>query len=405
MRWQRDLGKSYGMKTFASTHIVSRVGPLLLGLQFLAPYGATAAGSAFYGDPPDATHPWAVHDRNRPQPPVVTPGRDAGAPSDAIVLFDGTNLNAWESVRDGKVGPAGWKVANGYMEVVKGKGTIRTKDQFGDCQLHMEWASPEQVSGNSQGRGNSGIFFVGDCEVQVLDIYKNPSYADGMAGSIYGIHPPMVNALHPPGEFNVYDVVFRRPIFRNGEEIDPGRVTVFCNGILVQDSATLEGSGGHRKRSTPRPFPEKGPISLQDHGNPVRFRNIWLRELPPRISEGGTDGGRLTEEETRSLRAETAASIREKAAEADGDVARMMLLLESLVYRQDAESEGEARDLLEDLLEDLGDASGEDLEQMKSKAVETRRALAYLAQHKIFEAPAQKAALDKLVVRQGWAKK
>lgn len=388
-----------GMRTYPLIGLA-----LSLSSLFLVSTQAASVGRAFYGDPPDATHPWAVHDRNRPQPPVVTPGTDGSAPSDAIVLFDGTGLDGWESTKNGGGGPAAWKVQDGYMEAVRGTGSIRTRGQFGDCQLHLEWAAPSEVKGDSQGRGNSGVFFVGGCEVQILDNYSNPTYADGSAGSIYGIHAPLANSLRPPGEFNVYDIVFRRPIFRDGEEIDPGRVTVFCNGVLVQDSATLEGRGGHRKRTVPTPFPDRGPIQLQDHNNPVRFRNIWIRELPLRISEGGTAGGRLTEDVAASLRAQTAAAIREKAGGERDDFARLLLLMESLTYERDPQTATDVKELLAGYIGDLERASGPMLARMKSGALELNVAVGYLAKHEFFQAPEQRAALEGLIKQQGWDK-
>jgi hypothetical protein len=288
-----------------------------LSLCATAATAAVNTGSPFYGDPPDAHHPWAIHDRNRPQPKRVEPGTFSTAtqpgkpPSDAIVLFDGTaaSLAKWES--DPKPGeapaPTKWIVRDGALECVPKSGYVRTKEQFGDCQLHIEWAAPVDVKGDSQGRGNSGVFLMGLAEVQVLDNYNNPTYADGFAGSVYGINPPLANALRPPGEFQVYDIVFRRPVHKDGKLVDAGRLTVFCNGVLLQDSTPLEGPGGHMKRSVPIAFPEKGPLKLQDHGNPVRFRNIWYRPLPPRSIEGGTDGV-LTAEATTAKRKAIAAT-------------------------------------------------------------------------------------------------
>ena len=177
---------------------------------------AANTGSAFYGDAPDEHHPWAIHDRNRPQPPLVTPGTFSSQeepgkpPCDAIVLFDGTDLSKWEA-DEGTSVPTKWVVKNGAMECVPGSGYIRTKAKFGDCQLHVEWAAPTKVEGESQGRGNSGVFLMGLVEIQVLDDYNNPTYADGFAASVYGVNPPLANALRPPGQFQTYDIVFRRP--------------------------------------------------------------------------------------------------------------------------------------------------------------------------------------------------
>ncbi len=175
---------------------------------------------------------WLVHDINRPQPPVVAPGKTPGAPpSDALVLFDGKDLSRWINAKTG--GPAGWKVENGHAEL-NATGDIRTKEEFGDCQLHVEWAAPAVPKGVSQGRGNSGIYFMERYEVQVLDSYNNKTYADGSAASVYGQHPPLANACNPPGEWQVYDLIFRAPRFKDGKLAEPARVTVFHNGVAVQ---------------------------------------------------------------------------------------------------------------------------------------------------------------------------
>ncbi len=225
------------------------------------------------------------HDLDREQPVLVTPGASvppaapAGAPSDAIVLFDGKDLKAWKS--QGKDAPAEWKVENGYMEVVKGKGAIETLQTFGDVQLHIEWMAPTPPVGESQGRGNSGVFFGGSrYEVQVLDSYQNKTYPDGQAGALYGQFPPLVNASRPPGEWQVYDIVFQMPRFTaTGAVEKPARATVFHNGVLVQLAKELIGPTSNKVRTPYSAHPEALPISLQDHGNPMRFRNVWVRKL------------------------------------------------------------------------------------------------------------------------------
>jgi hypothetical protein len=221
---------------------------------------------------------------DRPQPPVVDPGPSrapAPPPSDAVVLFDGRSLDRWRS-GDSAGGPAKWKLGDGYMEVVAGTGMLATKEAFGDVQLHIEWREPTPPKGTSQERGNSGVFLMGLYEVQVLDSYRNVTYPDGQAGAIYGQFPPLVNASRPPGEWQTYDIVFHRPHFDAGGKVTrPARMTVVQNGVLVQDNVELSGPTAHQKRPPYVKHPDALPLELQDHGDPVRFRNIWIRRLEP----------------------------------------------------------------------------------------------------------------------------
>jgi hypothetical protein len=226
---------------------------------------------------------WKIHDPDRPLPPVIDPGtastQDAPGrpPSDAVVLFDGKDLSRWAAT-DGSA--AKWKVENGYFEVMPKTGYIHTREAFGDCQLHVEFAEPTPPQGESQDRGNSGVFLQGLFEVQVLDSYQNKTYADGQAAAVYGQYPPLVNASRPPGQWQSYDVVFHGPRFdAAGKLLRPARETVFHNGVLVQDNVELSGPTAHGQRPPYKPQPEKLPLTLQDHGDPVRYRNIWLREL------------------------------------------------------------------------------------------------------------------------------
>jgi hypothetical protein len=223
---------------------------------------------------------WGIHDPDRPLPPVVDPG-PAGPPvpatSDAVVLFNGKDLDQWT---DNKGNPAKWKVENDYMEVVAKAGSIQTKRGFGDCQLHVEWAAPVEVKGESQERGNSGVFLMNIYEVQVLDCYNNKTYADGMTAAIYGQYPPLVSACRKPGEWQTYDILFHAPRFDKDKTlVAPARMTVFHNGILVHDNAVLTGPTEHKIRLPYIAHADRLPISLQDHGCPVRYRNIWIREL------------------------------------------------------------------------------------------------------------------------------
>lgn len=227
---------------------------------------------------------WMSHDRNRPAPEVITPatpsiGDKVGmAPSDAIVLFDGKTLSHWVAI-DGE--PTKWVIREGVLECVPASGYIRTLQSFGDCQLHLEWATPVAVEGDSQGRGNSGVFFgLTRYEVQVLDSYENITYSDGSAGSIYGQYPPLVNVSLAPGEWQTYDIIFTSPRFHiDGSLKSPANVTVLHNGVLIQNHSEYTGPTAWIDRPAYSKHPVKQPIALQDHGNPVRYRNIWVREL------------------------------------------------------------------------------------------------------------------------------
>ncbi len=249
----------------------------------LAALGALPlAGSLVCLAQPDPN--WLDHDRTRPEPPVVTPAtpstqEQAGQPpSDATVLFNGKDLSNWCSM-DGT--PTKWITRDGYMECVKGSGYVRTLQNFGDCQLHVEWATPNPPHGEGQGRGNSGVFFGLDrYEVQVLDSFGHTTYADGSAGAVYGQYPPLVNVCLPPGQWQTYDIIYTAPRFNaEGKLRSPARLTVFQNGVLIQNNVTLTGPTSWLERAPYQAHPEKQPISLQDHGNPVRYRNIWVREL------------------------------------------------------------------------------------------------------------------------------
>ena len=226
---------------------------------------------------------WLPNDVNRPVPTAVTPGATPGAaPSDATILFDGKDLSAWQGA-DGNAPK--WKVVDGAFEIAPGTGNIHTRQAFGDCQLHIEWKEPSPARGMDQSRGNSGIMLMSSYEIQVLDMDGNKTYADGGAGAIYGQYPPLVTASRNSGEWQAYDIIFRRPRFDDsGHLISPARVTVLLNGVLVQDNTTPSGPTAFHDRPPYLPGPDKYPITLQDHGSPVQYRNVWIRNLPDPVA-------------------------------------------------------------------------------------------------------------------------
>jgi len=380
---------------------------------------ALAAGSAatvmagLYGDTPDASHAWAVHDMNRPVPKKITaePGQP---PSDAIVLFDGTSLDNWEST---KGEPTKWRLVDGALESVKGAGYIRTKQSFGDCQLHIEWAAPIRVEGQGQGRGNSGVFLMGNYEIQVLDSYetevlpdgsnKNPNYADGQAGSVYAENPPMVNASRKPGEWQTYDIVFHQPVWE-GEKLKwPGSVTVFHNGVLVQDHWEMEGLTTHCRRRPLAPHANKLPLQLQDHGNPVRFRNIWLREIPSRYANTTHGGPAANEADVMALRRETAAKLYAKANPADPNkAAALHRLLEVISYEKTEPRINEIKTIANAYLAELGGMDKQKLEGRKGEIIGLRNAFNVLIRNKVLpEECTLRAGLQKIINEQGFEKK
>lgn len=232
---------------------------------------------------------WKVHDIDRPHPAVVTPAeKPGGAPADAIVLFDGTSTDAFQAKKkgpDGKPtaewGACEWKIENG--ELLVDGGDAWTKQEFASCQLHLEWMSEPHTAGNSQKKGNGGVFLMDRYESQILDCDNNPTYADGMAGAVYGQTPPLVNAVRKAGQWQSYDIIFTAPkLDEEGKVLEPARITTLINGILVQNNTVIQGPTKHKNITNYEGvFPAKAPIRLQDHKNvpPVRLRNIWIRPL------------------------------------------------------------------------------------------------------------------------------
>lgn len=368
---------------------------------------SNAAEKAFFGEPPDVYNPWAVHDRNRPQPPVVEPGpEDGDPPSDAVVLFDGTDgsLSKWRHVKPDSKRRVDWQIVEGALQPRGGAGYLETVEHFGDCQLHLEWSAPTEIEGNSQGRGNSGVFFMGMVEVQILDNYQNPSYADGMAGAVYAVMPPAANALRPPGKWQSYDIIFRRPIVREGKVLDAGSLTVLVNGVVVQDSTAINGGGSWKKRfPLDRVFPEKGPLRIQDHGDPVRFRNIWIRPLRDRPLDGGTDG-RLSPEATLQKRAAIAESIRGDARGLEG-LERALRLFESLIYETSYSAFQEASLLVDGYLASLMEMNAAELEGEEDEVKDLYRAFDYLIQYGFLDADnPQWTQIQRIAHEQGWVR-
>jgi hypothetical protein len=229
---------------------------------------------------------WHVHDSGRPHPNMVTPGAALGAaPSDAVVLFEGKDLSAWKSrgrgADRGKEIDAKWVVKDGYFECAPGTGSLVTKEKFGDVQLHIEWSEPPDISGADQDRGNSGVLLMDRYEIQVLDSWVNVTYADGQAGSLYGQWPPLVNPIRKPGEWQSYDIIFEAPEFEGDKLTKAAYATVLFNGVLVQNHMEILGTMVHRQVARYTRHGDEEPLSLQDHGHKVRYRNVWIRRLKP----------------------------------------------------------------------------------------------------------------------------
>ncbi len=269
-----------------TTNLVPRILSTLVSTSLLAAclnsFAADGKNLGYTTTPLIPGTQWHVHDGTRPVPRVVTPSDTfshlAKPPSDAIVLFDGTDFSKWTGGKDGK---PGWKIEDGFMEVVGKSGSIRTKDKFADFQLHLEFATPAKVDGSSQGRGNSGVLFNGIYEVQVLDSYNNPTYPDGQCGGLYGQTPPLVNASKKPGEWQSYDIIFESPRWDDKNQlVKKGNVTVIHNGVVLHHKREYQGHTPHQANGNyDRPHAPEVFIELQDHNNPMRFRNIWLRKL------------------------------------------------------------------------------------------------------------------------------
>ncbi len=374
---------------------------------------ACTAFAGLYGDTPDAKHAWAVHDLNRPNPVKVTadPGRP---PSDAIILFDGTE-KSFGNWRDWHGNPSTWKLIDGTMESVKGTGRIISRQAFGDCQLHVEWATPNTIKGAGQGRGNSGVFLMGMYEIQILDSYEtdpskdpnpNPNYADGQASAVYAENPPLVNASRAPGEWQTYDIVFHQPIWEGDKMVWPGSVTVFHNGVLTQDHWEMEGLTTHCVRRPLKPHETKLPLMLQDHGDPVRFRNIWIREIPSRYANTTHGGPAACTADVMKLRGETAAKLFAKIDASKADAPTLCALLEVISYSKDAQYMDALKAVCgkyKAAVEKMDDAA---LDKAKEELESVKDALGVLRRNAVIgeDCPMCKL-LDSIWERKGWNKK
>ena len=315
---------------------------------------ALSAGTVLagvYGDVPDAKHAWAVHDRNRPNPTKVEPAPyvKTGAPADAVVLFDGTKESFEKNWCDSKGEVSKWKLGtDGDFYCVPGwknGGGIQTRGSFGDCQLHVEWRHDADITGKDQMRGNSGVFIMSNYEIQVLDSYgtnpadmQNPNYADGQAGSVYAENPPAVNPSRKPGEWQTYDIVFHQPVWEGNNLVHPGSVTVFFNGVLVQDHWEMEGLTTHAKRRPLAPHAKKLPSSFQDHGCTVHFRNIWIREIPSRWANKTHSVLSADVDAVMAQRRQTAAALYAKIQKPLAPTAEnMMAMAEVISYAKEGE--------------------------------------------------------------------
>jgi hypothetical protein len=359
--------------------------------------------AALYGDTPNATHAWSVHDMNRPRPKVIQaePGKP---PSDAIVLFDGTSLDAW---RSGKDDACKWKIVDGgALEVVPTTGEIHTKDAFGDCHLHLEFATPP-ASGSSQGRGNSGVFLMGMHEIQVLDCFDNDTYPDGQCSSVYAENPPLVNACRKPSEWQTYDIIFHQPIWEGDKIKYPGTVTVLHNGVLTQDNWEFEGMSTHCQRKPLKPYASKLPIRLQDHGNPMRFRNIWIREIPSRYANTTHGGPGVKETDVMALRKATAVTL-EKSVKWDNPnkVETLRQMMEIVSYdKTEARMEPFVK-LAHAYLEELAKLDAEALKNKKGDIITLRNDTNVLIRNGVFADTCKlRAGLQKIIAEQGFEKK
>ena len=373
---------------------------------------SSAAFAGLYGDTPDAKHAWSVHDMHRPNPVKVTPAKEVGQPpSDAVVLFDGTKESFEKNWTDGNGKPCRWQYKpeeKAFALVLQAKGgqwqtgagIAQTREEFADCQLHLEFRYPADITGAGQMRGNSGVFLMKMHEIQLMESFgtdpaamKNPNYADGQCGAIYAETPPLVNANRKPGEWQSYDIVFHRPVWKAGVLVHPGTVTLFHNGVLVQDHWELEGLTTHCKRRPYAEYAEKAPLFFQDHGCPISIRNVWYRPLASRWANTTHSCMSGVEADVMALRRETAAKLYAAIPDKESvSCANAAALAEVVAYAKEGEYDAQWRKIATALAEELGKKGDDELKKMQTEITMARRASDVLFRNKI--------VTDKCVLRQ-----
>lgn len=377
--------------------------------------------AAIYGDLPDAKHAWSVHDKVRPNPAKVSaePGK---APSDAVVLFDGTKESFEKNWCDKDGKPSKWKLGTeGDFYCVPGwknGGVVKTRESFGDCQLHIEFRHDADIGivpgkSGAQMHGNSGVFLMSNYEIQVLESYgtnpadmKNPNYADGQSGAVYAENPPMVNPARKPGEWQTYDIIFHQPIWEGRKMIHPGSVTVLFNGVVVQDHWEMEGLTTHRNRRPLAPHATKLPFFLQDHGCTVHFRNIWIREIPSRYANLTHGGPGADENAVMALRRETAAKLFAKIeTPVKPTVENMEALGEVIGYAREGKYDKAWRETAEAFHGVLDKMSDQELNAMKGALLHLRDSLDTLIRNGVVtQKCGTRRRINAIALRLGWEK-
>ena len=374
--------------------------------------------AALYGDTPDAKHAWSVHDMNRPNPVKVAPATQPGqAPSDAVVLFDGTAESFARNWCDEKGKPSQWKLGDeGDFYCIPGwknGGAIYTRGEYGDCQLHIEYRHDADLGlvpkDGAQMHGNSGVFLMGNYEIQVLESYgtnpadmKNPNYADGQAGAVYAENPPMVNPARKPGEWQVYDIVFHQPKWEGDKMVEPGSLTVFFNGVLVQDHWEMEGLTTHCVRRPLAPHATKGKLFLQDHGCVVHFRNIWIREIPPRWANTTHSSKYAKTDDVMALRRDTAAKLLAKIDQKKCEADQVCQALEVISYSKDEPVLGACKKIFDGYVAKLNAMDDKALDANKGQILMVKRAIDVLKRNKVVDSCPLCETVSKVMKKKGW---